>query len=289
MAAYSAVNFSKLSNMKRSEILTYSFIVLILSWLLWSLCLFGKLDFKFELLGFSFDLITMFPGIVALLFLYKRKEKLSAYFKNLGNAKDWLFAFAYPLVAAILIVAIGLITKYIRFSDEQNVETLILGIVLDYPQMLVWSISTLIFVELGWRLFFFGKIAESGSILKGMLLSSTVLMLTFMPVIFNIKTKSLINFENIPYLISIFIFGMLSCWLYLRSKSIWIIIFLNFNWLLWNNFLFGDPVFQTEGIFIGKYWIINMQGIGGIVLNLFFIPLYLSDAKKFKKTLFSPK
>ena len=275
--------------MKRSEILTYSFIVLILSWLLWSLCLFGKLDFKFELLGFSFDLITMLPGIVALLFLYKRKEKLSAYFKNLGNAKDWLFAFAYPLVAAILIVAIGLITKYIRFSDEQNVETLILGIVLDYPQMLVWSISTLIFVELGWRLFFFGKIAESGSILKGMLLSSTVLMLTFMPVIFNIKTKSLINFENIPYLISIFIFGMLSCWLYLRSKSIWIIIFLNFNWLLWNNFLFGDPVFQTEGIFIGKYWIINMQGIGGIVLNLFFIPLYLSDAKKFKKTLFSPK
>jgi membrane protease YdiL (CAAX protease family) len=231
----------------------------------------------------------MVPGIAALVFLYKRKEKLSAYFKNIGKVKDWLFALVYPLAAALLLVAVGLLTKYIRFSDERNVETLILGIVLDYPQMFIWSIPTLILVEMGWRVCLFGKNVESGSILKGMLLSSIVWMFTFVPVIVNIKAKALINFENVPYLISIFTYGMLSCWLYLRSKSIWIIVFLNFNWLLWNNFLFGDPVLQTEGIFIGKYWIMNMQGIGGIVLNLFFIPLYLSDAKKYKNSVFSPK
>jgi membrane protease YdiL (CAAX protease family) len=289
VAAFSAVNFSKQSNMKQTEIRTYSIIVLILSWLLWSLCLFSEVDLKFEILGFSLDLIAMVPGIVALVFLFNRKEKLLPYFKNFGKVKDWLIAFAYPLVAALVIIAIGLIAKFIHLSDEKNVETLILGIVLDYPQMLVWSIPTLILLEMGWRVFFFGKIGESSSILKGMLFSSIIWMLTFMPVIVNIKTKSIINFENIPYLISVFIFGMLSCWLYLRSKSIWVIIFLNFNWLLWNNFLFGDPILQTQGIFIAKYWLLNLQGIGGIVLNLFFIPLYLSDAKKYKNIVFSPK
>jgi membrane protease YdiL (CAAX protease family) len=270
--------------MKQTEIQTYSIIVLILSWLLWSLCLFAEIDLKFEVLGFMLDLIAMVPGIAALVFLYRHKENIFTYIKNLGKVKDWLFAFAYPLAASILIVAVGLLTKFIHFSDEKNVETLILGIVLDYPQMFVWSIPTLILVEIGWRAFAFGKIAESGSILKGMLRSSIVWMLTFIPVIVNVKTKTLINFESVPYLISIFTFGMLSCWLYLRSKSIWIIVFLNFNWLLWNNFLFGDPVLQTEGIFIVKYWAMNMQGIGGIVLNLFFIPSYLSDAKKYKNS-----
>ena len=223
--------------MKRNEILRYSIVVLILSWLLWSLCLFGEVDLKFEVLGFTIDLMAMVPGIAALVFMSRKKEKISAYFKNLGKVKDWLFAFAYPLAVAILIVAVGLMAKFTRFSDENNVETLILGIVLDYPQMLVWSIPTLLFVEIGWRVFLFGKFAESGSILKGMLFSSTVWMLTFIPVIVNFNIKTLINFENIPYLISIFTFGMLSSWLYFRSKSIWIIIFLNFNWLLLNNFL----------------------------------------------------
>jgi membrane protease YdiL (CAAX protease family) len=267
--------------MKRSKLWYYSIIVLLGSWILSYLNLFNGVDFKLEVLGFSFDIIAVIPGLVALFFLKLiAKEKVLSNFVKFGRFSDWLIGIAYPLLISAIIIVVGYLFKFIRFGDAKNIETLIIGIIFDFPLIFLWSIPTLLLIELGWRVFLFSKIAQSTSNLKGMIISSLIWMSSYIFFILSQNHKTIIAFENITYLISIFTLGLFTCWLYLRSNSIWVVVFFQFNWILWNSFFFSDPIFQTNGIFIGKIWLVSMKGLMGAVSNLLFIPFYIIDVKR---------
>lgn len=233
--------------MKRTVIWYYSIIVLLGSWILSYLYLFNGIDFTLEVLGFSFDIIALMPGLVALFFLKLiAKEKVLSNFLKFGRLSDWLIGIAYPLFVSAIIIVVGYLFKFIRFGDAKNIETLIIGIIFDFPLIFLWSIPTLLLIELGWRVFLFSKIAQSTSNLKGMIISSLIWMLSYIFFILSQNHKTIIAFENITYLISIFTLGLFTCWLYLRSNSIWVLVFFQFNWILWNNFFFSDPISQTN-------------------------------------------
>lgn len=285
---YSVVNIFKPSILKRTDIWYYSIIVLLGSWILSYLSFFKGVNFKLEVLGFSLDIIAMMGGLVALFFLKLiAKEKVLSNFLKFGRLSDWLIGIAFPLLASTIIIIVSYLFKFIRFGDVKNIETLILGIIFDYPLMFLWSIPTLLLIELGWRVFLFSKIAQLTSNLKGMIISSLIWMFSYSFFILSQNHKTVIAFENIPYLISIFTLGLFTCWLYLRSNSIWVLAFFQFNWILWNNFFFSDPISHTNGIFIGKIWLVNMKGLMGTVLNLLFIPFYLIDIKRGRIPLFN--
>lgn len=274
--------------MKRYKIWYYSIIVLLLSWILSYLYLFNRINFTLEVLGFSFEIIALMPGLVALFFLKLiAKEKVLSNFIKFGRFFDWLTGIAFPLLTSAIIIIVGYLFNSIHFGGIKNIETLILGIIFDYPLLFLWSIPTLILIELGWRVFLFSKISQSTSNLKGMIISSLIWMLSYLFFILSQNHKAVIAFEKIPYLISFFTLGLFTCWLYLRSNSIWVVVFFQFNWILWNNFFFNDPISHPNGIFIGKIWLVNMKGLMGAVLNLLFIPFYLIDVKRGRIPLFN--
>jgi membrane protease YdiL (CAAX protease family) len=228
------------------------------------------------------------PGLLAFFFLkIIAKEKVFSNFVKFGRFSDWLIGIGYPLLASAIIIIVGYLFNFIQFGGVKNFGTLILGTIFDFPLMFMWSIPTLLLIELGWRIFLFSKISKSTSNLKGMIISSFIWMLSYVFFILSQNHKTVIAFEKIPYLFSIFTLGLFICWLYLHSNSIWVLVFFQFNWILWNNFFFSDPISHTNGIFIGKIWLVNMKGLMGAVLNLLFIPFYLIDLKRGRIRLFN--
>lgn len=234
----------------------YSIVTLLLSWLISYLHFFQSIDLNFRIFGFSFSVFLILPGLLAILFaISSSKDSLFSYFKNFGKFRYWLFSFLFPVIASGSVIGLGYLFGKIKYSNPENVETLILSTIFDYPLLLSWSIPSLLLSEIGWRAFLFNQINQKSSVLKAAVFSSTVWTLSYLIIVFG-QTGIFSLWSAIPYLILFFMTGIFICWVFIKTKSIWTITFLHFNMNLWNVFLFGigaefsSFVFQDKGIFI---------------------------------------
>lgn len=234
----------------------YSIVTLVLAWLISYLHIFQSTDLNFRVFGFNFSVFLMLPGLLAILFVMSSlKDSLFSYLKNFGKIRYWLFSFLFPVIASSSVIGLGYLFGKIKYSNPENVETLILSTIFDYPLLLSWSVPSLLLAEIGWRGFLFKQINQKSSVLKAAIFSSTVWTLSYLIIVFG-QTGIISLWLVIPYLLSIFTTGIITCWVFTRTKSIWTITFLHFNMNLWNVFLFGiraefsSIIFQDTGIFI---------------------------------------
>jgi membrane protease YdiL (CAAX protease family) len=125
-----------------------------------------------------------------------------------------------------------------------------------------FGISSLLFApvfeELFFRKFLFGKLLEKNKVLVSVIISS----LCF----------SAIHFETPSSLISTFIFGVIACLIYLRTKNIWYTIAMHFLNNLFSTLysIYGESFFGwVYGLNFGFiYWALFVFGILATVLGM---------------------
>lgn len=89
-------------------------------------------------------------------------DSLLLFIKNFGKTKFWIISFLYPVVASGFVIGLGYLFGKIKYSNPENMETLILNTIFDYPLLLSWSVPSLLLAEIGWRGFLFKQIIVFG-------------------------------------------------------------------------------------------------------------------------------
>ncbi|MEK7819442.1 MAG: CPBP family glutamic-type intramembrane protease [Bacteroidota bacterium] len=127
----------------------------------------------------EFDLV-----LFILVYLYLKYIFIEINFKksiqdnvSLKNIKQLLFYFFIPFILIAIVLLIGLSFNEIKLTEDKNIATNILALVLDFPAVLVFSIFTIFIEEYFFRLLFFNNLVINS--FKRILLSSLFFGLYF--------------------------------------------------------------------------------------------------------------
>ena len=135
--------------------------------------------------------------------------------------------------------------------------------------------------EFAWRGYLFRRTSQSGNnLVKGAAFSGVIWwawhfpMFRLSPIIEKLNLWQMI----ITVLLSIFALtgtAIVYSWIYVKSGSIWAPTIMHLFWNLYRSIFTGRLADGTPGIFKGNLWIINGEGIIGMIVTIFVANLFL--------------
>jgi membrane protease YdiL (CAAX protease family) len=234
----------------------------------------------------------IFPTVLALIFIVSSKERLSAIGWKLPRIPYWLLSIVLPIVQMGLVVAVGyslgllsLNRKHLLFSKPT--DNLWLNLLLCIPAgfipFILFSPSRFLVgwinhlgEEFAWRGYLFRKISQTkGNLLRGVLISGAVWWAWHIPLFWLSPVLAELNSwqMSLTFLLSFLsLVGTAATysWVYLRSGSIWAPTMMHLFWNLYRGILTGRLADGEPGVFSGNLWIVNGEGMIGMIVTAAF-------------------
>ena len=278
-------------------ILWFIVLVLLLSWTI-------ALAVKFLSLSKSpMTAVMLFPLMLAIIFiLTSRTDKLSAIGWKLPAYKYWLISIFLPILQMVFIISIGYSLGLLSFNQHHvlvNKPTsniwlnLILCIpalfipyiLLTLPQFIIGWLNHLS-EEIAWRGYLFRHLSfDRQNLIKAVFISGIVWwawhvpMFWLSPVISKLKMWQMVLTVILSFFALIGIAAMYS-WVYIKSGSIWTPTIMHMFWNLYRGILSGRLADGSSGLFIGNLWLINGEGIIGMIVTAFVGLIFVLILKK---------
>jgi len=118
--------------------------------------------------------------------------------------------------------------------------------------------------ELGWRGHLVRRWQERP--ITAALITMPVWAAFHLPVIFS-STQRGHGLQNVTFLLAIAMAAVVFAAFYVWTRSVWPCAVLHLSWNLWNPVLLGDVYRGHPGLFGGKVWIFNGEGVFGLLLE----------------------
>ena len=225
----------------------------------------------------QFGLIMLIPGAVALVLNFFRYRSVSRVFSPLTRkipARSLLFSIFYPLTFIAFCALVATISDLAKIDSSKFTDLL--------PR--IFSIYTLLFLlklfgeEYGWR----GFLLQELTFLKGPKVAAALVGLIWAiwhgPVVYGLATFFHVEHPVRLCLIqmgAVFVFSFPFAHSYLQGGSIIPPMLFHFLWNIYNPAVLGDIYRNDSGLMKGPIWLINGEGLFGVLFGLLFVAWFL--------------
>lgn len=252
-------------------------LIIIVSWgfeFLWI-----RYDLTLDLRLAGIHLIPLFlVPLASIWFLSSEGVNFINVLGGLGKIRWWFLSLVIPILLAVISATTMVLVKCVRFSETANVETRILGVIVDLPLNYILWFPLLFSTEICWRGAFLSRSVNKWETLRHAAVSSCVWALSLGGFIFLGYTEN--NFSPLAGILSVaalFFLGFYQSMIYRRSGSLLLSAFSLLCIVLVNSFTFefpliGNPpivdvlhsklIWSTVGLFVSSC----LLGIAGIVM-----------------------
>jgi membrane protease YdiL (CAAX protease family) len=250
----------------------------------------------------------IFPMLLALaIMLASKGDKISSIGWNCPRWKYWLIGIFLPIFLMGIILGFGYALGLISYNgrhllSHKPTPNVWLNAVLAIPGMFIpyilLSLPSLIIgwlnhlgEEFAWRGFLFRRMAEqSRSLRKAVLISGLVWWAWHLPMFLLSPVLKTLDFWQMGITAILSMLALVGTaamysWVYLKSGSIWAPTIMHLFWNLYRGLLTGRLADGEPGLFIGNLWIINGEGVIGMIVTAAagFCFLMLIDRSERKK------
>lgn len=237
-------------------------------------------------------IVMILPLILVIIFeLSSKKERFSSIGWRIPHLHYVLVGIFLPLVQIGIVVGAGLALNLVSFNPQHVLSErptpfvwlnllicipalFIPFILLSLPRFLFGWLSHLS-EEIAWRGYLFRKIAlEKKSLQKAVFISGAVWgawhipMFLFSPVLKELDFR-LFALTAVLALSSMVGTSFVYSWVYIQSGSIWAPTIMHLFWNLFRGIFTGRLADGEPGLFTGDLWLINGEGIIGMVVLMF--------------------
>jgi membrane protease YdiL (CAAX protease family) len=268
------------------QIISFVLILLLLSW---------AVTFFIHFFGLSqnpMSLVMILPLILVLVFmLSSKKERFSSIGWRIPHLKYIAIGIFLPLVQVSFVISIGLILKIVSFNPQHTIckrptpylwlnllicipALFIPFILLSWPRFIFGWLSHMS-EEIAWRGYLFRKIAiEKKSLKKAVFISGVVWWAWHVPMFLFSPVLRDLGFGFLALTAALALFSLVGTsfvysWVYIQSGSIWAPTIMHLFWNLFRGIFTGRLSDGEPGLFVGNLWLINGEGIIGMVVMVF--------------------
>lgn len=237
----------------------------------------------YQVLIWEFFIDLRILVLIGIILIYQKKIKID--FLPILKGKfvfQWetnLFFFFYGFFVIILNSFVGLLFKGIKFDTLENWETILLGIVFDIPAVYFFSLSTILFEELFFRIIL-PALTEHHSVKTQALHSSLLWMVYSLPVIFAAEHNliQIFLFMLYSFTTGIFLFSLSK-----RYQSVWISYTFRIGVVSYSTIMLSSIVIDSDTFFTAKSPYFSLEGIGVSLFLLLSALFLLKKVQNYKK------
>lgn len=282
------------------ELSWYAVLVLVLTW---------TLTLSAGLLGLGRSPMTTvmaLPMLLAVIFvLISKTDRLSSIGWRVPASAYCLLSVLLPILQVAAVIAVGLSADLLTLNRDhllfrQPTSHVGLNLLLLVPAMFIpfilLSIPGLIVgwlnhlgEEFAWRGYLFRRLAlEDNKLVRAVLLSGAVWWAWHLPMFGLSPVLSALSLPQQGLTVVLSLFSILGTafmysWIYLRSGSIWAPTIMHLFWNLFRGTLTGRLADGEPGLFAGDLWLVNGEGIIGMLVTacfgLLFYALMIREQK----------
>jgi membrane protease YdiL (CAAX protease family) len=284
------------------RILLFILILLLVSW---------AVTFFIHFIGLGQNpmaIVMILPLILVLVFILpSKKERLFSIGWRIPHLKFFLIGIFLPLVQMAAVLIAGSILKLISYNSQHFLaqrptphvwlnlllcipSLFIPFILLSFPRFIFGWLSHLS-EEMAWRGYIFRKIAlEKNSLQKAVFISGTVWWAWHVPMFSLSPVLKELGFWPLILTAALALFSLVGTsfiysWIYIQSGSIWAPTIMHLFWNLFRGILTGRLADGEPGLFTGNLWLINGEGVIGMLVSICFGLIFYSllrriEAKK---------
>jgi uncharacterized protein len=264
-------------------IISYILIVILSTWI------FAFLIFSKPVVGLSlFGVVMFFPAIVALTFnrfIHKKsiKKMFSCVFIK-PNFRSMVFSIGYPLLFVATCGIIALITGLGYYNPGKSTFTYI---VISSIIIILLNLMVVFGEEYGWRGYLLPKLTNETGKTRATMILGVVWALYHFPIVYLLaKTTGIGNpllIATIQAVVVFFIAFAFSYSYYISKGSLIPVLFLHSTWNTINVLILGDIYTNKSGIITGNIFIINGEGILGLILGGILVLWFINQFSKSEK------
>jgi len=269
---------------RRGNVRWFIVLVLVLSW--------GAVFMlrNFRLLNNPLVAVMALPLLLALAFsLAGGRRKIARVGWKIPSLKNILPAVFIPIGQVALVVLVAGILDLVSLNPphilfRRPTPSLGLNLALALPALLIpFLLLSPVAILQGWLNHLGEEFAWRGYLLKeaslckksvpaGVLVSGAVWWAWHLPFFFLSPVLGALPFRQKVLMVALSPFGLLGTavlysWIYIRSGSIWAPTLMHLTWNLFRNLLTGSLADGKPGLFAGDLWIVNGEGVIGIVIT----------------------
>jgi membrane protease YdiL (CAAX protease family) len=230
----------------------------------------------------SFAIVMFIPMIMAFIFQripsLRRKEKIP-FVSNRLPGKSIAFAIIYPLIIVAVITIIDIILRIGHTNKESigDIHAFVSTFILLIPALL-----SAFGEEFGWRGYLLPTLNETFSKLQSSVITGIVWMLFHVPVVFLLaRLEGLSNpiMVTVVQAADVFFFSYAFAFLFFGSKHILPVCILHAVWNVYNPYVLGDIYTDKPGILRGNLFVLNGEGLMGLLIAAIFSVYFLYRLK----------
>ena len=269
------------------RILLFCLILLFFSWGIFFLIHF------FGLSQNPMAIVMILPLVLVLVFMLTAKsESFSSIGWRIPHFKFIVISICLPLMQIGVVLAAGLALKLVSYNDQYFLvqgptpyiwlnllicipAMFIPFILLSFPRFLFGWLSHLS-EEMAWRGYLFRKIAlERKSLHKAIFISGAVWWAWHVPLFLLSPILKELGLWPLVLTAALAFFSLVGTsfiysWIYIQSGSIWAPTIMHLFWNLFRGIFTGRLADGEPGLLKGNLWLINGEGIIGMVVMVFF-------------------
>jgi membrane protease YdiL (CAAX protease family) len=221
------------------------------------------------------------PALVALILNTIRYKSFKLVFSPI-NKKIKLKSLAFSIFYPLLFICFVALTLYLTGLAEFNVEKL--EDLKKFPPLIILFVGFLLMFgeEYGWRGFLLKNLAESKGKISSAMIVGLVWALWHCPIIYGLAVNH--NMDN-PILLTlvqmcaVFAFSIPFAHSFFLTNNIVPPMIFHFIWNYYNPLILGNIYRNKPGIMEGNLFLINGEGIAGVVFGMLFLLWYIHRYK----------
>lgn len=230
------------------------------------------LDLTFTLYGIILHPFFIIPGIIAFFLIRNFSKNLFSKIFNIGNFAFYLISFAFNILNFAGTFTLSLIFKILKVQNLANFETLILGLFLDLPLILIVWFPTILLNEFAWRYLLLENFSGKSDLSKIILTSLFWILSYLIIIIYLFESKNLLSAFN--FTITLFLSGIILNLFYLKSRSIILCSFHHILFIAFNSHIFS-VVFNKEMFYLTSLEFFTLDNHFIAIMQIFLIfPLF---------------
>ena len=193
------------------------------------------------------DVRIIFLTLLAFLIVLPNQHQISKLLigKFSWNYKENIHWFLFTFLASFFVIGIGFLFQQYKLGEVDNWETKILGVFLDIPIVALFSITTIFFEEIFFRLFLFSNYSGRGKYRK-----------IFFPLLlwglYSLSSIEISNLDDVS-LLSFFSYkiseGLLLFTIFKKHQSIWPLYMFRIGIYSLPKYLISSKIEGIEGFF----------------------------------------
>ncbi|MGD0339758.1 MAG: hypothetical protein ABSB78_13330 [Bacteroidota bacterium] len=202
--------------------------------------------FDFRLFGIHFIPLFLVP-LISIWFLSLQGVNLINVLGRFGQIRLWFFSLFIPILIAGVSTSLMILLRLVRFSENVNVETRILGLIIDLPLNYVLWFPLLFSTEICWRGAFLPHSGKRLETIRRSTISSFLWILSLGGFVFLGYTERGFSFLTGSLSVTAFLFlGIYQSMIYRRSGSLLLSAFSLLCIILINSYIFELPLAGTH-------------------------------------------